>query len=422
MIKGTLKSLMTVFLAACSLLSSGTSYFVDSRKGKDTNFGSSISEPWKTLSRVNKHRFNPGDTVCFLRGSEWVGELTINSGGKESRPVVFTAYGEGNNPVIKNPGINRATAIKINADRVVVENFLVKESHQAGIAINKGADYNIVRNNEAIAVGIGISVSGTHNLITKNFAHDLSMVVNNEGGDNDYGAVGIWLFASDNEVCYNRMVNCKAPSYDYGFDGGVVEFYGDVDNCYIHHNSGENCVGSFEVGGGNAVTLSRNRVTYNIFINNGGSGGFHVGGKFGVNYEAWTIENNTFIDTCQSTSAISFWGGAPSPSAFAYRNNIFYIPNCQSVSNLPGFIHENNLFYTGDSINPGIIPGPGDKIGDPLFIDLSKNDFHLKAESPAIDGGQNLGYIIDFENNKVPTGSAPDIGAYEYTGKTVKRN
>lgn len=242
------------------------------------------------------------------------------------------------------------------------------------------------------------------------------MVVNNEGGDNDYGAVGIWLFSSNNEVCYNRMINCKAPSYDYGFDGGVVEFYGDVDSCYVHHNYGENCNGGFEIGG-KGVTVSHNIIAYNVYINNGVSGGFHVGGKFGVIVEDMRVENNVFVDTSHRDYAIGFWNGTPRPTDFYYRNNIFYIPNCQRVSNHPGFIHENNLFYLGGKTNPGLEPGPGDKIGDPMFKDFNKKDFHLRPGSPAIDSGIDLSYKIDFDGNKVPEGTAPDIGAYEYRGK-----
>lgn len=243
-IRTDIKSVKYMFLLYAFIYSSiltASVYYVDSKDGNDADNGPSISGAWKSLTKVNSQNFKPGDTICFRRGSVWQGELVINSSGSEIRPIIFTAYGKGSAPVITNPGVDRSVTIKVEADWVVVENFMVREAHGGGINIVNGADHNIIRNNEATRVGIGISIRGRNNLVTHNYAHDLTMVVNNPGGDNDYGAVGIWLFASLNEVSYNRMINCKAPSYDYGFDGGVVEFYGNVDSCYVHHNWGENC-------------------------------------------------------------------------------------------------------------------------------------------------------------------------------------
>jgi hypothetical protein len=53
-------------------------------------------------------------------------------------------------------------------------------------------------------------------------------------------------------------------------------------------------------------------------------------------------------------------------------------------------------------------------MGNPQFIDSATNDFHLKSTSPAINSGINLGYSKDFEQNPVPIGKLPDLGAYEY--------
>ena len=416
-----LLSLLLIAMLAFSLNTSAKVYYVDSMQGNDAETGTVMKNAWKSLINVNSHNFKPGDTICFHRGGVWVGGLIINSSGNNHFPIVYSAYGEGPNPVIKNPGSDKAVAININAKWIVVENFLVREAHAAGIDINAGAEHNIIRKNEATKVGIGIAVHGDHNLITRNYAHDLTMVRNTKGGDDDFGAVGIWLFSSGNEVSYNRMINCKAPSFDYGSDGGVVEFYGDVDSSYVHHNYGENCDGAFEIGG-QGETVSHNVIAYNVFVNNGVAGGFHVGGKFGVIVEDMRIENNVFLDTIHSDYAIGFWNGVPHPGNFAYRNNIFYIPNYQRVSNDPGFIHENNLYFLEGKKDIGITPGPGEKIADPLFRNVNEKDFHLSPGSPAIDAGKDLKYTKDFEGKKVPEGSAPDIGAFEFYSKSVDKS
>jgi len=400
-----------LFCTSCSVK---TGYYVDSKAGDDSFSGGSSNQPWKTISKVNSHPFSPGDIISFKRGSEWTGELMIATSGLPDKPITYTAYGEGKDPAIKNPGVKRGSGIRIKADHIVVENFFVSHAHQAGIIIERDAEHNLVQNNEVTLAGSGISVRGTENLITKNYTHDLTMVVNDEGGDNDYGAVGVWIFGSNNEVSYNRMFNCIAPSFDYGHDGGVVEFYGDVDSCYIHHNWGEKCDGAFEVGG-REDTLTGNVIAYNVFINNGIAGGSHVGGKFGVVLENMRIENNLFFETGEKNYAIGFWRGTPTIESFQIRNNIFYFPNFKRISNQENFTHEYNLYFLGEKEEIGIPPGPGEVIADPLFRNLNEKDYHLLPESPAIDAGMDLSYQQDFEGNTVPNGSSPDIGPFEFS-------
>lgn len=50
---------------------------------------------------------------------------------------------------------------------------------------------------------------------------------------------------------------------------------------------------------------------------------------------------------------------------------------------------------------------------DPELLDPVNNDFHLKHISPAIDAGEDLGYVLDFEKHIVPRGQGVDIGAFE---------
>lgn len=404
-------SLILLFSATLSL---ADTYYVDSRYGHDDLSGKSIQSAWKTLAKVNQFDFDPGDSVCFRRGSSWSGELHINHSGTENKFITYTAYDTGQEPVITNPGVQNGSAIRINADWIIVEHFLIREVHEAGIFIERGADHNIVRYNEVTRAGTGVAIRGQYNLATVNYLHDLTIIVSSPGGDDDYGAVGVSLLSSNNEISYNRMINCKAPSLDYGQDGGVVEFYGDVDSCYIHHNWGENCDGSFEVGGRNQ-TLSHNIISYNIFLNNGIYGGFHVGGKFGINIEDMRIENNTFIDTGNGDYAIGFWNGKPSSVDIKYRNNIFYIPDFKRISNYMEFIHQHNIYYLKNGNYSGFTSKKDEINGDPLFINLKSNDFHLRANSPAVDLGMDLGYESDFDGKSVPFGKAPDAGAFEYS-------
>lgn len=392
-------------------------FYVDALNGNDNNSGTEKSRPWKSIKKVNEAVISPGDSICFKKGGTWTGQLDVQHSGTREKPITITSYAVGLKPVIQNPGSRNGSAISITADWIIVDGFMVRETHEAGIVVKKGADHNIVRNNEATLTGMGIGVRGRHNQVLNNYCHDLTMITNTPGGDDDYGAVGIWLFGSNNEVAYNRMLNCSAPSNDYGRDGGMVEFYGDVDSCYVHHNWGENCNGAFEVGG-KGETLTDNVIAYNVSINNLVSGGFHLGGTFGIKLERFRVENNVFVDMGTREYTIGLWRGVPATVDVQYRNNIFYIPNHEKAMNQAGTLHEHNLYYIGGKTDIGVPLGKGEKVGDPLFVDINNQNFHLQPQSPAIDAGTPLLHAKDYEGNPVPIGSSTDMGAYEYAANT----
>lgn len=84
-------------------LGSGVKYYVDATKGKDTNDGTSPEKAWKSIDRVNKEVFQPGDEILFKAGEEWTGALKPQGSGVEGAPIVIASYGEGAKPLLK-PG------------------------------------------------------------------------------------------------------------------------------------------------------------------------------------------------------------------------------------------------------------------------------------------------------------------------------
>ena len=49
-----------------------------------------------------------------------------------------------------------------------------------------------------------------------------------------------------------------------------------------------------------------------------------------------------------------------------------------------------------------------------IFADPAARDFHLKAGSPAIDAGTDVGLTLDHDGAAVPHNGVPDIGAFEF--------
>ena len=80
-------------------LSFGTNYYIDFSDGDDANSGTSLSTPWKSVSKVNNGIFLPGDSILFKRNEIWREQLIIPSSGEQDNPIVYGAYGEGNKPL-----------------------------------------------------------------------------------------------------------------------------------------------------------------------------------------------------------------------------------------------------------------------------------------------------------------------------------
>jgi hypothetical protein len=395
-----------------------TNYFVDAVSGSDSNSGTSSSSPWKTLSKVNGATFAAGTAINFNRGSVWTGTLQIKSSGTSTSPVTYQAYGSGNAPQIKNPGVSYGKAIDVTGDYNVIKDFLLSDAHEAGIKMEPGADHNTVRDLEVTASGTGVYARSQYNLITKNYVHDLTMIVDDTASSNDYGAVCFWLEGGNNEISYNRGINCKAHSYDFGFDGGFVEIYNQGDNSYIHHNYAENTAGFFELGSGGSGSAQNVKVAYNVINNTNGGICFNQGNYY-IPVTNFKFENNTYVATSGSTGYRVLFCTSDY-SVVQMHNNIFY-SNIQ-IANNGTFTHTNNLYYMSNMVNGsgvGYTLGSGEKTADPLFMNMGSKDFHLKSGSPAVDAGTSLGYSKDFDDRSVPSGSAADMGAFEFGGGTT---
>jgi len=383
--------------------------------GSDSNPGTTIDKPWKSLAPVHATDFPPGSTIYFKKGSFWDDELYIDTSGVEGKPITFTTYGSGNPPIFSNSGhgLSWAAAIFIKANWIVVEGFVVRDTYDVGVYIAEGSNHNVVRDIEATNVGEGIAVHGQYNLITRNYLHDLHMINNTPGGSDDYGAVGVVLFNSNNEVSYNRMIRCIAPSYDFGVDGGAVEWYGNANNNLVHHNWASGNAGFLEVGVG---SVQGAEVAYNVSINNGRFSLLNLSGNFASHVTDFRVENNTIVEEAvggQGWVIFSFEGN-PAANTFLVRNNILLVENFQAVSNKTTFSHEHNLYSLDSGTVLGFNLGSGEQMADPGFVNLPNQDFHLLSSSPAIDAGVDLGYSIDFDNRSVPVNSQPDLGAFEY--------
>ncbi|GGD51406.1 LamG-like jellyroll fold domain-containing protein [Paenibacillus nasutitermitis] len=104
---------------------SPTTYYVDSVGGSDSNSGTSVSSPWKTLAKVNATTFQAGDKILFKAGSSWTGQLWPKGSGSSGYPVVVDRYGSGAKPLINGAGLYTETVRLFNQQHWEINNLSI---------------------------------------------------------------------------------------------------------------------------------------------------------------------------------------------------------------------------------------------------------------------------------------------------------
>ncbi len=97
---------VSIFLTVCSSTSTraaqpASTYYVDCRSGNDAADGLSPSAAWKSVGKVSDHRFFPGDSIAFRRGSVCSGMLWPKGSGSGVAPIRIDAWGTGPLPNIQ---------------------------------------------------------------------------------------------------------------------------------------------------------------------------------------------------------------------------------------------------------------------------------------------------------------------------------
>jgi hypothetical protein len=413
-----------------------TQYYV-SNSGNDSNDGLSTGTPWASLSKVSGFALNAGDIVSFAKGSSWTGVVTVSRSGASGNPIIFNAYGSGTAPTIANPGSssNHTHCFDVSGSNITIDGFYFNNCWDSAVRVN-GTSVT-VQYCEVNNCGVGVETWGQYTKILHNYIHDMHMVVDDGVANNDYGANGCIIHATDAEIAYNQFTNCKHTSTDYTYDGGAIDTFGTADRVNVHHNIATGCLGFFEAGSSGGGSINNATIWNNIVLNCGSAQGpafmmLHNGGSFPITLSGIVACNNTIVDkqtSPQNWTVIDFMS-APAPGQVVIENNIFYMTNFVFFARLytgGNITHDHNIYrLNGASYSDnGIGLGPQESDTDPLFVNVSGNDFHLQSSSPARDTGVIIALVTnDYAGTTRPQGSGYDMGAYEWTasGGTTNPN
>ena len=438
----TFKIRIVFLLLIISLQIKAAKYYCDPSSIKSFANGT-LATPWKNIDQVNNgtKALLAGDTVFFKRGQKFTGRLNIEKSGTAKNPIVYTAYGKGKLPIFDN-AISDIITLR-NQSYVVIDKIqftdfsLLDKLHllPANIFIAillYNSPHCTISNCDFSLVGIGIATftGSNYTNITGNNIHNLRMVRNTpilKNKNDDYGAVPIVLASSFNTITNNRFEDCWAISYDYGYDGGAIEFFGtDMNNNFIAYNTAINCNGFIEIGSNSKGTANNNVVAYNKIINCGTLGIFQNGGDYAASINNLQYYNNTIIETVKQFTIPGelFYKATNKGLAgmIVLKNNIFWCSNGSIIAgnkfNNKSMVRSNNIYRMQNGGLGSLTLAPTEFFSTSLKIFTTENKYpalwncNLPRGTIAINFGTSVGLITDL--NGKPINGNPDAGAYEY--------
>jgi len=415
--------------------SGGTSYYVASNGGNDSNPGTE-AQPFLTIQKA-ADSVNANDTVIVKSGT-YNERVDINKSS-----ITFKAQGE----VIINGGFDttadlvkidgfRVTGantcgwsrtdynIYISGSKVEVTNCYIYKGKRGGVKTEVSSNECTIKDNEFYQNGdSGLEIHGTNHRIENNNIYDSRCWC-----DSNADADGIRYFGSGHVFKGNKI-------YDITFDSP------ENKSCRPHIDAFQTW--DFEDGIANNMTFDGNWIELtdwqadveygkgweieglrdSVIKNNIVKAVCGLAAVSGSNNSNLTIVNNTFIGNLNPPCSVgsNCWPAAlelSGVSGCTAKNNIFvdWAYSHAYGSSLGGL--DNNLIYWSNGQNPPGSPKANDLWGiDPKFVNPSGNDYHLQSSSPAINAGVTISSVTnDYDGNPRPQRSVYDIGAYEYTG------
>jgi hypothetical protein len=221
----------------------------------------------------------------------------------------------------------------------------------------------------------GSDGAGQNNIVRYN------TIYNQKSCGNDGGAIEFDLYTTGNQAYYNVA---------YNNDGPGITLYGARSNSVYNntfYNDSQNSCGQLGSPSEIRLTGTSTPVTSNTLVKNN------------IAYATGTSTYPIYVDSYTYNQTLSI------------SNNDFYAPNSSDFY----FWHATG----GNSLSTfNALTGVSANLNsNPLFVSTSTPNLNLRAGSPAIYAGVNVGLTTDYEGNQVH--NPPSMGVYEYGEKTV---
>lgn len=442
------KILLVSALLLLTIYANARKFYV-SQSGSDANTTTQAQNPatpWATLSKVQSNVTN-GDTVLFAKGSKFTGTLTLQSKSN----VYFGVYGTGADPLFWGTGSTVGSLVtlrgctnvtfygwNISDTTISFSDRYIQAKIQIVFTIESSTTGTVIRRCTMDRIGYGayITASSRAQTIDSCDIGNLRMIVNDIiNPDNDYGGVPVQFSSRNNIFTNNYLHDCWSMSYDYGRDGGGVEFFEEGDtvmNNTIMYNTFYDCNGTFEFGSNSDGVANNpqmnNVIAYNKMINNTTVVYINNNGQYKTKVDNLQFYNNVMVQTVANPNPVGSSGimfsmatADATVGILVLKNNIIQISNGLPVTPSGQFsgtnlTHTNNVYkLSGGSVTNFTLGITEISTASAIWVSTTGSpqiwDYHLTAGSPAINAGTNVGLTRDFGGSTVNI--PPDAGIYE---------
>ncbi len=171
-------------------------YYVDTENGNDKNSGTSESNAWKTLDKVNSVKYGAGDVISFKSGQIFEGKFVPKGSGTSEKPIIATSYGEGKKPIIEGSGVQPATIHLYNVECWELDGLEVTNYHNT---VNLRSGVLIENEDKGILNHIHLKDMYIHDVNGKN-------IDSNWGYDRINGGVIVYSHGTSVESAFNDIL------------------------------------------------------------------------------------------------------------------------------------------------------------------------------------------------------------------------
>lgn len=424
----------------------GRVYYV-AANGDDANPGTQV-RPWHTLQHA-ADVLQPGETVQ-VRAGTYNEAVTLTYSGEPNQPITFMAY-PGESVILDgdNQTLYAAFQTTFSEPDPYISDIIL-----SGFTIQNYAQYGLVMwsiNDRFTITDLVIHDNGSEGIRFSNSDGsrvERIVLTHNEGG---FDCTPILPGAESDPGCTNLYV-----SDVQAIDNGTIGDTGN-DQFAIERGVNNTITHSLATGGvGDGFDIKSDNSTLTYVIAHDTRNNIKMWGKNSLLFNAlaydakadanlvlvaggsYTVVNVTIANMIGTAYLVV--AGDTGSTPITIRNSIFYNDNPAMEGTLLYFgpdvkdpIIENNLFFNPYRIDSVICAdfapfngqcwsdadlstfGAHNAYADPRFVKASVKDFHLSANSPALNAGVSTPPVPSDDLDGNPRDPAPDLGAYETT-------